>query len=75
MMFVCQRGYASDYKIEYEPDDGRERLKVAEGEAFFLSDSPLGAGAYQEYNLIVGSAHLTDLLPLWSLAQCCPSKA
>jgi len=73
-MFVCQRGYVSNC-IEYESDDGRERLKADEGEAFFLSDSPLGAGAYREYNLIVESAHLSDLLPLWSLAPCCPSKA
>ena len=73
-MFVY-RGYLANYKVEHESDDGRERLKAAEGEAFFLSDSPLSAEACREYNLIVGSAHLSDLLPLWSLAQCCPSKA
>jgi hypothetical protein len=74
-MFICQRGYVSNGKIEYELDDGRERLEAAEGEAFFLPGSPCGGAVYREHNLMVGSTHLTDRLPLWSLAPCCPSKA
>ena len=48
MTSLCHRALG---EIEYELDDGWERLRAPEGEAFFLPSSPFGEGAYQEHSL------------------------
>ncbi|MGI8539719.1 MAG: hypothetical protein ACR2N0_08065 [Rubrobacteraceae bacterium] len=45
------RGFVISGEIRYEFDDGRNPLRAAEGEAFFLPTSPLGEGAHRGRNL------------------------
>jgi uncharacterized cupin superfamily protein len=44
------RGFVVEGEIEYRFDDGRERLRAGEGEAFLLPPAPLGGGAHSGRN-------------------------
>ncbi len=52
------RGYVLAGEIEYEFDDGREPLRVSEGEAFFLPPASLGGGAHRGRNRSGGATRL-----------------
>ena len=65
------RGFVLAGEIEYRFDDGREPLRAAAGEAFFLPPAPLGGGAHQGRN---PSGGLTRIF-LIDDARCSRSKA
>ncbi|MEW6636597.1 MAG: hypothetical protein AB1425_07255 [Actinomycetota bacterium] len=52
------RGFVLRGEIEYEFDDGREPLRAAEGEAFYLPPARSGEGAHRGRNLASGSTRL-----------------
>ena len=45
------RGYVISGEIQYEFDDGREPLRISEGQAFRLPSASLNEGAHRGHNM------------------------